>query len=144
MFLGEFEHNIDDKGRLIIPARLRSELDDEVFVTRGFDGCLFVYTLEAWNNLADQLNRLPISQAAARMVSRMLFSGSESSLDRQGRISVPPPLREHAAIELGAEVVVVGVNNRIELWSKARWQIVTDKLETDGTELAAELGELAF
>lgn len=144
MFSGEFEHSIDEKGRLIIPARLRSDVAQDVFITRGFDGCLFVYPIETWGEMAEHLNRLPTTQPAARYVSRLLFAGNETRLDKQGRISIPAPLREHADIQLGGEVVVVGVNNRIELWSKARWRQVTEKLEKEATELAADLGEFVF
>lgn len=144
MFSGEFEHSIDDKGRLIIPVRLRSDLSDDVFITRGFDGCLFVLPLETWEQLADRLNQLPTTRPAARYVSRLLFAGNETRLDKQGRISISPPLREHADIQPGAEVVVVGVNNRIELWSKARWKQVTEKLEKEAAELADDLDDFAF
>lgn len=144
MFHGEFEHSIDEKGRLIIPMRLRSELPDELFITRGFDGCLFVFPLEDWKEMATQLNRLPTTLPEARYVSRMLFAGNETTLDKQGRISISPPLREHADIELGSEVVVVGVNNRIELWSKARWRQVTDKIEKEAADMAARLGDFAI
>lgn len=144
MFSGEFEHSIDEKGRLIIPARLRSNLSDDVFVTRGFDGCLFVYPMDVWKEMADHLDQLPTVHPAARYVSRLLFAGNETSLDGQGRISISAPLREHADIQLGGQVVVVGVNNRIELWSTARWRQVTEKLEKEATELAAELGDFSF
>lgn len=144
MFSGEFEHNIDDKGRLIIPMRLRTDLSDDVFITRGFDGCLFVYPLEIWKGIAAQLNQWPTTNPQARYVSRLLFAGNETTLDKQGRISIPPPLREHADIQLGGEVVVVGVNNRIELWNKDRWRQVTEKLEKEAAELAAGLGDFAF
>jgi MraZ protein len=144
MFSGEYEHSIDDKGRLIIPMRLRSELPENVFITRGFDGCLFLYPVETWNDIASHVNQLPMTQRQGRFISRLLFAGIETTLDKQGRISIPATLREHAAIELGTEVVVVGVNNRLELWSKSRWQEVTETLETEAAEFAAELGELAF
>ncbi len=139
MFSGEFEHNIDRKGRLIIPARLRTQLPDEVFITRGFEGCLFLYTIDRWSQMADELKDLPTTNRAARLVSRLIFSGTETSLDAQGRISIPAPLRDHADIELGGEVVVVGVNNHIELWSKPRWRQMTEKLEQEAADYAAEL-----
>lgn len=144
MFSGEYEHSIDDKGRLIIPMRLRSELPENVFITRGFDGCLFLYPVETWQEIATHLNQLPMTQQQGRVISRLLFAGIETSLDKQGRISIPATLRDHAAIALGSEVVVVGVNNRIELWSKSRWHQVTELLETQAADFAAELGELAF
>ena len=144
MFSGEHEHSIDDKGRLIIPARMRAALADGVFITRGFDGCLFMYTLDAWQKIAEQLDKLPVTHTAARYVSRLLYAGTETTLDKQGRVLIPPALREHADIELGGEVVIVGVSNRIELWNKTRWKQVTERLEKEAPALAAELGELAF
>lgn len=144
MFSGEYEHNIDEKGRLIIPMRLRSELSDEVFITRGFDGCLFLYPLETWKEMAAHLNQLPTTMPEARYVARLLFAGNETTLDKQGRILIPPPLRKHAGIQLSGEVVVVGVNNRIELWSKARWQEVTGVFETKVAKYATKLGDFAF
>ncbi|MFQ5854499.1 MAG: division/cell wall cluster transcriptional repressor MraZ [Anaerolineae bacterium] len=144
MFSGEYEHNIDDKGRLIVPMRLRSELSTNVFITRGFDKCLFVYPTRAWEEIAAHLKRLPTTQIAARSVSRLLFSGSETTLDKQGRISISPPLREYADIQLGSEVVVIGVNNRIELWNKDRWGEFIGKLEEEAADLAAELDDVVF
>jgi MraZ protein len=143
MFSGEYEHNIDDKGRLIIPMRLRSELSNNVFVTRGLDNCLFVYPIKTWEELAAHLNQLPTTNNAARSLTRLLFSGNETALDKQGRISLAAPLREYANIELGSEVVVVGVNNRIELWNKDRWTGFMDKLGKEAADLANDL-ELVF
>ena len=144
MFLGEFEHNVDDKGRLTVPVRLRPELSEGAFVTRGFDGCLVVYPLKAWNEMAARLKALPTTRRAARYVSRMFFAGSEIALDKQGRISIPPPLRDHADIQPGSEVIVVGVNDRIELWNKARWAQVTEELEQKSTDFEAALDEFGI
>ncbi len=145
MFSGEFEHTIDEKGRIIIPAKLRAELPgDEVFVTRGFDGCLFVFPPDAWKEMAERLAKLPTTNMQARFVSRMLFSGTDCRLDKQGRILIPQTLRDHADIELGSEVVIVGVNSRIELWSKPRWQALTARLETESETFAEQLGDLGF
>ncbi len=144
MFSGEFEHSIDDKGRLIIPISLRSELSDGVFITRGFDGCVFVYPIETWKEVATQLNQWPTTRTEARFIARLLFAGNETTLDKQGRISISPPLREHADLKLGGEVIVVGVNDRIELWNKERWRAVTEKLEKEAATLAAELGDFTF
>lgn len=144
MFIGEYEHSIDDKGRLIIPARLRAQLPNEVFITRGFEGCLFLYTIDDWQEMAKELRGLSTTNRAARQVSRMMFSGTETSLDGQGRISVPAPLRDHADIELGEQVVVIGVNNHIELWSKPRWRQMTEHLEQNAADYAAELDGFDF
>ncbi len=145
MFSGEYEHNIDEKGRVIIPAKLRAELPgDVVFVTRGFDGCVFVLPPDAWEELARHLAALPTTNTQARYVARMMFSGTDCRLDKQGRILIPQPLRDHAGIELGNEVVIVGVNSRIELWSKPRWQALTERLEKESETFAEQLGEFGF
>jgi MraZ protein len=142
MFSGEFEHTIDDKGRLIIPVRFRDELTEEVFVTRGLDGCLFVYPPDSWNALAEKVAALPLTQSDARFFSRLIYSGSECKLDKQGRILLSSSLRKHAGIE--NEVVVIGVNSRLEIWSKERWQEVTARLENEGAVFAEQLASLGI
>lgn len=142
MFSGEYEHTIDDKGRLTIPARFRAELPDEVFVTRGLDGCLFVYPPEAWQGMAEKLVKLPLTQRNARYFNRMMFSGAECKIDKLGRILIPAPLREHASIE--NEVVVVGVNSRLEIWSKERWREITAEIERDSSVFAEQLADLGI
>lgn len=142
MFSGEFEHAIDEKGRLTIPAKFRAELADGVFVTRGLDGCLFVYPIGEWKALAEKLVKLPLAQSNARYFNRMMFSGAECKLDNQGRILLPAPLREHAAIE--SDVVVIGLNSRLEIWSKERWQEVTARIEKESAAFAEQLSELGI
>lgn len=141
MFSGEFEHSVDDKGRLIIPISLRPQLSGGAFITRGFEGCIFIFPIETWRDVATQLNQWPTTRTEARHISRLLFAGNETNLDKQGRVLIPPPLREHANIELASEVVVVGVNNRIELWNKDRWKQFTAMLEDKASELAEGLGD---
>lgn len=142
MFSGEFEHTIDDKGRLTIPVKFREALAEGMFVIRGLDGCLFVYPPASWQELAEKVAALPLAQENARYFSRLVYSGSECKLDRQGRILLPAPLRQHAGIE--NEVVIVGVNSRLEIWSKARWQEVTAKLEKEGAAFAEQLADLGI
>jgi MraZ protein len=142
MFSGEFEHTIDDKGRLTIPARFRDELTEGMFVTRGLDGCLFVYPPDSWEVLAEKVATLPLTQRDARYFSRLIFSGSECKLDKQGRILLSSSLRKHAGIE--NEVVVIGVNSRLEIWSKERWQEVTARLENEGAVFAEQLASLGI
>jgi MraZ protein len=142
MFSGEFEHTIDDKGRLTIPARFRDELTEGMFVTRGLDGCLFVYPPDSWEVLADKVATLPLTQRDARYFSRLIFSGSECKLDKQGRILLPSSLRQHAGI--GNEVVIIGVNSRLEIWSRERWQEVTARLENEGATFAEQLASLGI
>jgi MraZ protein len=137
MFSGEYEHALDEKGRLIIPAKFRPGLAEGLFVTRGMDGCLFVFPPNAWGILSEQVANLPLSQPGARLFCRMIFSGTECKLDKQGRILLPLPLREHANIE--NEVVVIGVNSRLEIWSKERWQEQTTRMEDESGSIGEQL-----
>jgi MraZ protein len=121
VFLGEYAHGLDNKGRLTIPSRFREELGSPCVVTRGLDQCLFVYPPQEWQALADKLATLPLTQSDARAFVRLLFSGAtECELDKQGRILLPPHLRQYAGID--KEVVVIGVSRRIEVWSAAEWE----------------------
>lgn len=121
MLMGEYQHTIDDKGRLFMPARLREELGQHFYISKGLDGCLFVYDEEQWQQFEAKLNALPMSMKGARDFKRFFFSGAtEGCCDKQGRISLPLNLREHAA--LAKDVVIVGVGNRAEIWAKERWQ----------------------
>lgn len=120
VFLGEYAHTLDDKGRMIIPARFREELGASFVVTRGLDRCLFVYASQEWEALADKLRALPLTKADSRAFARLLFAGaSECALDKQGRILLPPTLRQYAGIE--RDVVSIGVANRVEIWAAEEW-----------------------
>jgi len=142
MFSGECEHTIDDKGRLIIPAKFRTDLAEGLFVTRGLDGCLFVFPLNTWKELSEKMANLSLVKASARLFSRMMFSGIECALDKQGRILLSPPLRAHADIE--SEVVITGVRNRLDIWSKKRWQEMTTKMEEESGSIAEQLADLGI
>lgn len=120
MFMGEYSHSIDEKGRLIIPSKFRFELGETFVLTRGLDGCLCVYPQAEWNILESKLRALPLTNKNARTITRFLVSGAAScELDKQGRILVPAALREYAGLE--KEVVVTGNLERIEIWDKAKW-----------------------
>ena len=120
MLLGEFNHSIDEKGRLIIPAKLRDDLGDSFVICNGLEGCLFVYSQEEWNKFVAELETLPRMSKDARIFKRYFFgSASEGSFDKQGRVLVPPSLRKAAGLE--KDVVLVGVQDRIEIWDKALW-----------------------
>ncbi|MGI6103269.1 MAG: division/cell wall cluster transcriptional repressor MraZ [Patescibacteria group bacterium] len=120
MFVGEYEHNLDAKGRLAVPYRMRRELEAGAVVTRGVDGCLVMYTRDEWERLAAQIAALPMSDPKARRFARFFLAGAaEVEFDKQGRVLLPTYLREYAKFD-GA-VVVAGVFNRIELWSQAAW-----------------------
>lgn len=142
MFSGEYEHTIDDKGRLTIPAKFRAKLAEGLFVTRGLDGCLFVLPPDAWEALSEKVASLPLAQGSARLFSRMIYSGTECKLDKQGRILLPPPLREHADID--SEAVVIGVNSRLEIWSKKRWQELITRMEEESGLIAEQLASLGI
>ncbi|MGI6148547.1 MAG: division/cell wall cluster transcriptional repressor MraZ [Firmicutes bacterium] len=121
MFMGEYQHTLDTKGRLIVPAKFREALGTGAVLTRGLDNCLFLFPHEEWLALEEKLKSLPLTKAGARQFVRFLFSGAtDCELDKQGRIVVPQHLREYAEIQKDA--VVIGVSNRVEIWSKERWE----------------------
>jgi len=120
MFMGQFQHTIDTKGRLIIPSKFREILNTSFVLTKGLDGCLFVYDKDEWSLLEQKLKTLPFTQKDARAFIRFFFSGAvETEIDKQGRILVPPHLREHAGLQ--KDVVIIGVSNRAEIWSQEHW-----------------------
>ncbi len=122
MFWGEYAHHLDKKGRLIIPARYRPHLDDGAILTRGLDRNLVIYPLETWRAVSEQLNRMPITDPKARALRRLMFSGVvELSSDKQGRVFIPPYLREYAALD--GEVLLVGMEAFIELWEPEKWRM---------------------
>ena len=136
MFMGEYAHNIDKKGRIIIPAKFREELGDHVIITRGLDGCLAVYTKEQWETIYEQLMKLPSTKKDARMFVRMMTSkAAECEIDAQGRVLIPSPLVKLA--ELVKECMVLGAANHVEVWSRERWEPV-DEEATDAFEDIAE------
>lgn len=120
MFMGEYNHSIDTKGRLIIPSRVREELGDEFVVTKGLDGCLFVFPNNEWRAFEEKLKALPLTNKSARQFARFFVAGATPcELDKQGRILLPQTLREFAGLE--KDVVLTGMLNRIEIWSKVKW-----------------------
>ena len=120
MFMGEYNHIIDAKGRLIIPARFRELLGEEFILTKGLDGCLSIYPMDAWEAFETKLRALPLTNKTARPFTRFFVAGATNcELDRQGRILVPQTLREFAGLE--KEVVLTGNLDRIEIWSKEKW-----------------------
>ena len=143
MFLGEFEHNMDDKGRLAIPSRFREELGDGVVVTRGFDRCLMGFPRAVWERLAQQVSSLSLGQGEARNLRRLLFSGAaDIMLDKQGRILIPQNLREYA--ELGDQVIVAGLNTHFEIWANERWNQVLEQIDDSASAIAEQLAALGI
>lgn len=136
MFMGEFQHNIDEKGRIIVPAKFRDGLGDRFVVTRGLDKCLFVYPMDEWRVLEEKLKKLPLTKKDARAFTRFFFSGAlECEKDKQGRINIPQPLRNYATLQ--KECIVIGVSNRIEFWASEVW----DDYFTESEESFAEIAE---
>ncbi|WP_037353004.1 division/cell wall cluster transcriptional repressor MraZ [Selenomonas sp. FC4001] len=145
MFMGEYTHSIDAKGRIILPADFRQELGVTFIITKGFDKCLFLYGQQAWEELAAKLRALPISKPEARAVNRFFFSGARTlECDKQGRFLIPANLRNHAEIALKQDVILTGVDNRIEVWSKDNWNVYNGEVEPDVTTIAASLAELGI
>ncbi len=142
MFLGEYAHTIDEKGRLTIPARFRGELAAGVVVTRGMDRCLTLYPMTEWNRLAKKVSELPVADRRARMLRRLVFGGAADVVpDKQGRVLIPPNLREYA--KLDGEVIVTGLHTYIEVWNLESWGKEREDLEQE-REQATEWAELGI
>ena len=140
MFMGEYNHTIDTKGRVIVPSKFRETLGDEFVVTKGLDGCLFVYDNQEWTAFEEKLKALPITNRDARAFVRFFLAGAAGvEVDKQGRILLPASLREFAALE--KDVVLIGVGSRIEIWSRERWEDTAsfDDMDTIAEHIA-ELG----
>ncbi|GIP41991.1 transcriptional regulator MraZ [Paenibacillus sp. J45TS6] len=143
MFMGEFQHSIDDKGRIIIPAKFREPLGPSFVITRGLDQCLFVYPMEEWVIMEQKLKALPLMKSDARAFTRFFFSGAtECELDKQGRVNLPPNLRDYAKMD--KECVVLGVSNRVEIWSKGIWEQYYSQSEETFNDIAEKLVDFNF
>lgn len=138
MFIGEYQHNIDEKGRLAVPTKFRTALKKGAVVTRGLDGCLFLYTQGEWEKLAAKLATLPISKANTRAFSRLMLAGAmDVSLDKQGRIILPEYLRSYAS--MAKKVIVTGLYNRLEIWDEKVWEKYKKGTEKESTDIAEAL-----
>lgn len=143
MFLGEYSHALDPKGRLTIPARFRAELEEGVVIIRGYEPCLILYPLAAWRRLAERAAQLPATSAAARSYNRLTFGGAhETTLDRMGRVLLPAFLRDYAEIQ--EEAIVVGVNTVLELWSPPRWREVWQRDREHLAEIQADVTKMGL
>ena len=139
VFIGEYRHSIDEKGRLAVPTKYRERLSLGAVVTRGLDRCLFIYPLDAWKELAGRLANLPLSKANTRSFARFLLAGAmDVELDKQGRMVVPEYLRSFAGIR--KSVVVAGLYNRMEIWDVDAWDRYRNSAEQGSTEVAEALG----
>src|SRR6056297_690857 len=143
MFIGEYQHNMDKKGRVIIPAKFREKLGKSFVATRGLDNCLFVYPMQEWSILEEKLTNLPITSKNARSFVRFFFSGAtECTLDKQGRVSIPANLRNYADLE--KKIVAIGLANRIELWAVEKWTNYMQAAEESSEEIANAMEELGI
>jgi MraZ protein len=143
LFIGEYQHTIDPKGRVIMPAKFREELGEKFVVTKGLDNCLFVYPNEEWRNLEQKLRTLPLTSKEARAFIRFFFAGAaECEVDKQGRILIPSNLREHAALD--KELVIIGVSTRVEIWSRDAWVSYNDDSSLDHEAIVERMAELGI
>lgn len=141
MFMGEYNHSIDTKGRLIIPSRFRDELGDEFVVTKGLDGCLFVFPQDEWLTFEEKLKALPLTNKSARQFARFFVAGATPcELDKQGRVLLPGTLREFAGLD--KDVVLTGMLNRIEIWSKDKW--IENNSCDDMDDIAEQMTDLGL
>ena len=141
MLLGEYRHNLDPKGRLIIPAKFRQDLGSEFILTRGLDGCLFGYPMASWQKLEEKLAKLPLTRRDSRRFVRFFYAAAaEMTFDKQGRINLPQNLIEYAKLDKAC--VLVGVSNRIEIWSAANWTTFDQEMVADFDTVAENLIDL--
>ena len=143
VFLGEYHHTIDEKGRISIPVKFRADFERGAVITRGLDGSLFLFPSEEWDKLAGKIATLPLGKANTRAFARLMLAGAmDAVLDKQGRVVIPEYLRDYAAVQKNA--VVAGLYNRLEIWDAKRWESYKQQTEKDAVELAEQLGELGL
>jgi MraZ protein len=143
MFIGEYHHSIDEKGRLAVPTKFRKDLAQGAVVTRGLDSSLFLLPLEEWGKLSQKLASLPLGQANSRAFSRLMLAGAmDACLDKQGRFVVPEYLRSYAG--LNKRVVIVGISTRMEIWDEEKWIAYNKRNEEEAVNIAEELGKLGI
>lgn len=141
VFIGEYSHTLDEKGRLAVPKKFRVALSKGAVVTRGLDNCLFLYTKAEWKNLAEKLANLPFAQANTRAFARLMLAGAmDVEVDKQGRIMLPEYLRVFAGLK--KDLVVAGLYNRLELWDQEQWSEYTKRTEAKSTVIAEQMSEL--
>lgn len=141
MLIGEYQHNLDPKKRLAVPAKLRAEIGPKAVITRGLDSCLFVYPLKEWEMVVQKLSQLPMGQEDTRSFVRLMLAGAqEVEIDSLGRVLIPDYLKNYASLE--KEVVITGLFNRLEVWDKKKWDKYKESVEKDTDKLAERLGDL--
>jgi len=143
MFIGEYTHNLDEKGRLAVPKKFRAELSKGAVVTRGLDNCLFLYTKIEWKKLADKLAGLPFSQANSRAFARLMLAGAmDVKTDKQGRVILPEYLRSFAGLK--KNIIVAGLYNRLEIWDQKKWADYKNKTESESSAISEQMFELGI
>ena len=143
MFIGEYEHSVDAKGRVIMPAKLREDIGEKFIVTKGLDGCLFAYSQNEWANFEEKLKTLPLTNKNARDFVRFFLSGAvECEIDKQGRFLIPGNLRQYAALD--KEIVIIGVGTRIEIWNRATWGTYSSDENISADEIAENMTMLGI
>ncbi len=143
MFLGEYQHSLDSKGRITIPAKFREQLGEKFVVTKGLENCIFLYPLHEWQTIEEKLQSLPFTRADVRSFARFFFSGaSEMEIDKQGRTVLPGSLRDYAAID--KDVIVIGVGSRAEIWAVENWEKYIAGAEASYEDIAASLVDLGI
>jgi len=143
LFIGEYRHSLDTKGRVIVPAKFRDGLGDKFVVTKGLDGCLFAYSKEEWTNFENKIKTLPLTNKDARAFVRFFFSGAvECEIDKQGRTLIPPMLRDYAT--LNKDLVIIGVSTRVEIWSQEKWDNYSEAEDLEADVLAEKMAELGI
>ena len=143
MLIGEYEHSVDAKGRLIMPSKLKQDLGESFIVTKGLDSCLFVFSLTEWSNFEEKLKTLPLTNKNARDFVRFFLSGAtECELDKQGRFLISANLRQYASLE--KDVVIIGVGTRLEIWNKEKWQEYSNEEIISADEIAENMTMLGI
>ncbi|BCX15174.1 MAG: transcriptional regulator MraZ [Candidatus Parcubacteria bacterium] len=143
MLIGEFQYNIDQKGRLMIPAKFRHRFGIDAIITKGLETCLFIFPKDEWEKVVEKILKLPISQSNSRAFTRLMLAGAfESSIDNQGRILIPEFLRKYANLE--KKVVIVGLYSRLEVWNEDEWRKYSKESESQAQEIAEKLGDLGI
>lgn len=141
--MGEYKHNLDTKGRIIVPSKFRELLDEQFVITRGLDRCLFAYTQDEWNRIEEKLKQLPLTKKDARKFTRLFFSGATNvEIDKQGRINIPQNLRDYA--KLSKDCTVIGVSSRIEIWDSSSWEDFYTESEENFEDIAEDLIDFDF
>ena len=138
MFMGEYHHTIDEKGRIIIPSKFREELGEKFIITRGIENCLFVYSLESWKNITNKLETLPFTKKDARQFVRFFLSGATTAeFDKQGRVNITSPLITYANLQ--KDCVIIGTGDRLEIWSQEDWNAFFDSAASNMSDIAENL-----